>query len=667
MIYIYDIEAYKYLFCIVFYDIKNNEHFIFEISNRKNQLKELISFCSNIINNNGSLIGFNNLNYDYPILHKILLNELPTCLNIYEYSNHIINSDYTELPVNQLLIPQLDLYRLNHFDNKNKRTSLKALEIAMKSDDIIDLPYSITEPLHSYQMDEIIHYCKHDVDETYKFYLKNIPLIELRATLSDNYNLYLYNDNDPKMGSEIFLDILSKELKISKYELRKMRTYRSKIDLNECILDKISFNSEPLVMLLQWLKSQVITETKNVFSEIDLNKVMSLLPYCDKTLKNGKLETLNIIYNNLQYNIGLGGIHACIEPGIYEANDEYIIEDIDVTSFYPNLAITNNFYPEHLSSKFCDIYKSIFEQRILIPKSDPRNYAYKILLNGLYGKSNDQYSYVYDPKFTMSITCNGQLFILKLVENLTNALSFIKVLQANTDGISVMIKKSEYDILLKICKEWEEFTNLNLEYAHYSKMIIRDVNSYYAVYTDSKKPIKVKGFFEIEKAWHKNHSMLIVMKALYNYFINNIPVEYTIAESTDIFDFCKRARSDSNSYLISRYYDNNGNKIDNKLQKNNRYYISNSGIDIIKVLKPLEGKDKLTKYRQENPLQLDLFHFVEDVKIEKERETFIEANYKCKLFNKYYKAHYFNDYDINYDYYINECYKIINIIENKNE
>ena len=257
------------------------------------------------------------------------------------------------------------------------------------------------------------------------------------------------------------------------------------------------------------------------------------------------------------------------------------------------------------------------------------------------------------------------MFILKLIEQLTIQLSYIKVLQANTDGITLIIKRTDHNQLLDICKWWEEFSNLKLEYAYYQKMIIRDVNSYYAIYTDPTKDIKVKGFFEIDKAWHKNHSMLIVMKALYEYFINNISVEYTIYSSTNIFDFCKRGRSNSDSYLISRHYDN-GNVIDTKLQKNIRYYIANTGIDLIKILPPLDNKDKLEKYRRENPLQLDLFHFLDDVKIEKDRESYLEANYKSKLFNRFYSKPYFNDYDINYDYYINECYKIINIIE-KNE
>jgi len=385
MIYIYDIEAYKYLFCVVFYNITTEEYITFEISKRKNQYNELCDFCKTLSNSNSGCVGFNNLEYDYPLLHAILLYNLNTSELIHQYSNTLISNNYNQIPYNKQLIHQLDLYKIHHFDNKNRATSLKALEIAMRSDDIIDLPFELTKDLYDYEIEEIIKYCKHDVSETYKFFLKTIPLIELRETLSKEYNLNLYNDNDPKLGSEIFLSILSKELNIPANTLRTFRTYRPNISLKECVLDKITFTSIELNTLLDWIKSQNITETKNVFSEIDLNKVIQLLPHCNNSLKNNKLEQLNIIYDNLQYNIGLGGIHACIDPGVYESNDDYMIVDVDVISYYPNLAITNKFYPEHLSSKFCDIYEDIFNQRVLIPKKDPRNYAYKILLNGVYG------------------------------------------------------------------------------------------------------------------------------------------------------------------------------------------------------------------------------------------------------------------------------------------
>ena len=85
---------------------------------------------------------------------------------------------------------------------------------------------------------------------------------------------------------------------------------------------------------------------------------------------------------------------------------------------YPNIAISNRIYPEHLTDKYCDIYKDMYEQRKAQPKGSAENAMLKLALNGTYGKSNDKYSVFYDPKFTMSITVNGQLSLCLLIDKL---------------------------------------------------------------------------------------------------------------------------------------------------------------------------------------------------------------------------------------------------------
>ena len=84
-----------------------------------------------------------------------------------------------------------------------------------------------------------------------------------------------------------------------------------------------------------------------------------------------------------------------------------------------------------------EVYNNIFQERKKIPKANPINYVFKIILNSTYGLSNEPNSYLYDPLFTMSITLNGQLLILKLVEMLILAMPEIVIYQENTDGISI--------------------------------------------------------------------------------------------------------------------------------------------------------------------------------------------------------------------------------------
>src|SRR5690606_295114 len=129
------------------------------------------------------LIGFNNLNFDYPVLHNTILSNsrtIWTSYNIYKEVIKVIENKYSTIWDNQIKIPQLDLYRIWHYDNKNKSTSLKWLEFAMRSHDVRDLPFKVGNELTDDEKDELLSYCKHDVLETYKFFNKSLKHIELR-------------------------------------------------------------------------------------------------------------------------------------------------------------------------------------------------------------------------------------------------------------------------------------------------------------------------------------------------------------------------------------------------------------------------------------------------------------------------------------------------------
>ena len=161
-------------------------------------------------------------------------------------------------------------------------------------------------------------------------------------------------------------------------------------------------------------------------------------------------------------------------------------------------------------------------------------------------------------------------------------------------------------------------------------MVIKDVNNYQGVYSGSNK-VKLKGCFEIDKELHKDQSSTIVPIALKAYFIDNIPIEQTIKNHKDIFDFCIRLKLKKTTDGIFKNIEN-GNIKDVLLPRTTRYYISNTGGTILK------------KHHSTN------------------RTEGVNVGYRTTLFNNYIEK---ENYDINYTYYIKECYKIIDIIENK--
>ena len=308
-------------------------------------------------------------------------------------------------------------------------------------------------------------------------------------------------------------------------------------------------------------------------------------------------------------------------------------------SLYPNVAIKNGLFIEHLGKSFIDLYdKDIVQERLRAKEAGEMSIsdALKLSANSVYGKSNDINSFLYDPKYTMATTINGQLLLTMLAERLLKYVDDVTVLQVNTDGITLKIPRTELDQYYASCKVWEKETNLTLEYVEYSKMVIRDVNNYLAVTTKGK--VKNKGAFEVDKvvgnepAYHKDNSFKIVPLAIQEYFVNNIPIEDTITNHKNIYDFCGRQKFGRDSYGEVHYLQ--GDKIVvEKQQKNVRYYISKSNKVFIK-------------------------------QYSKGTSEVINKGFQIEIFNKFIEKS-FELYNIDYQFYIKEADKIIDIVNNK--
>jgi len=564
----YDIECYPNVFTLIAKDYVIGCYDVFEISDRRNDALDLVRFIHDLAAHGVRMVGFNNLGYDYPLLHYILQNgEDVTPALIYTKSQAIIASESPFEHViwpNDRIIEQIDLYKIHHFDNNARRTSLKVLEFNMRSSSIQDLPYDPSYALTSEQIDELLYYNKHDVDETEKFLIKSIKAIEFRDHLSSQYDRDFTNHNDTKIGKDYFIMRLD-EAGIPCYEKdnsgrrQPRQTRRPYIDLAPVIFPYITFASPEFNRILEWFKQQRITETKGVFKD------------------------LSVTVGGFQFDFGTGGIHGSIESRIVRSDDTHVVIDLDVASYYPNLAIANRIYPAHLGDAFCDIYQDVFEQRKQHKKGTPENAMLKLALNGVYGDSNNPYSPFYDPSYTMAITINGQLLLCMLAEWLMT-IPTLEMVQINTDGLTVRIDRRYESMVDGIKREWETFTRLELESATYSRMFIRDVNNYIAEYENGD--VKRKGAYEYKREWHQNHSALVIPKAAESALLDGIPVEEYILSHTDIFDFMLRAKIPRSSHLV--LVDDDGNET--KQQNTTRYYVTQEGGSLVKIMPPLARK-----------------------------------------------------------------------------
>jgi hypothetical protein len=380
---------------------------------------------------------------------------------------------------------------------------------------IIDMPIHHSSEIRADQIDSIITYCINDVKSTKEIMKRSKEQINLRRALTEEYNIDLFSASEPRISKELFMHFLSKQTGIKKYELKQMRTQRPKITVNDIILPYIDFKTATFQNLLKKFREVVIYpgETKGGFK-------------------------YSVQYKGVKTDYGLGGIHGARTSKVYQSTEDMVIMTSDVTSFYPNLAIRNKWSPGHLpQAEFCTLYEWFFEERKKIPKKDPKNYVYKIILNSTYGLSNDANAFLYDPEFTMRITINGQLSLTMLYEMICEEIPGAMPLMQNTDGLETMIPREYVDKYMEICARWEKITNLQLEHDTYSKIVLGDVNNYIAVTEDGKS--KCKGRFEYDNlALHKNKSFLIIPKALHAYFVEGIEPEQFMEENQNIFDYC---------------------------------------------------------------------------------------------------------------------------------
>lgn len=262
MIAIYDIEVFPNFFSLAWINRDNDDNGMFYVHKSKNQIDDLYEWLNAV----DGLIGFNNINYDYPVLHFMLNNKANFSIwesdnidfittKIYDESQRVISAEWPSIKSKNVKIPQLDLFLIHHFNNKSKMTSLKAVQIAMNFENVQDLPFHYTHKVKPKEIKSILLYNMNDVIATKELYNRSKDMLEMRRKLSNEYNIPLMNANDPKIGEEIFLKIISDELNIDPWQLKKLRTHREFIDLAECILPSVKFKSKEFNNLLNKLKS----------------------------------------------------------------------------------------------------------------------------------------------------------------------------------------------------------------------------------------------------------------------------------------------------------------------------------------------------------------------------------------------------------------------------
>lgn len=451
---------------------------------------------------------------------------------------------------------------------------------------------------------------KHDL-------LQDLP-IEVSATIKDcDIDLLnTYCENDVNITEKLFQ---------SKYvtDLLEVRRYVHETYGIDCYSLSDSSLCNKLINL--WYDAPYTKVKYGPFSFLDAYKKCPITfrteeanKFLEDVLKLQSEDTIpdvKIFGVHLQF--GKGGIHSKDKRGSFIEDDEYCYIDVDISSQYPTITINRKINPRHLDDRLLSKYKAIRDERLELKAAGQGKMAkaevYKLILNSYVGKFLSEFSILYDPLCNLEVTLAGQLYILNLIEMLT--LTGVQVISANTDGVTSKIKKTDVDKYYAMVNQWAVDNEFEVEYAQYKEYHRRDVNNY--VTKDAKGYIKSKGIFNYKLEFTKGYNYPIVKEALQRYYIDKIDIEDFIKGDKDIYKFCRAQKIDKKFKV---FYD------DESVQHSCRWFVSNKGGELSKVK---EVKDKTSKIK-------------------------LEKNNPVTLFNDYYDA---DDYDIDYDFYIEQVKK----------
>lgn len=225
-----------------------------------------------------------------------------------------------------------------------------------------------------------------------------------------------------------------------------------------------------------------------------------------------------------------------------------------------------------------------------------------------------------------------------------------RIVQANTDGLFVLLKRDDYQHVNTICRNWEQLTKLTLEEDRFEAMYQYAINDYIAVkegYKETKNPdlIKTKGMFITKVLLGKGLSAKIIPEAVIKYFVDGIPVKDTIENCKDIKKFLMSEKTGKQWHV---------EYMNEEQQRTNRFYASTNGGYLWKwkggdiVEDAYVWDDNINSYRKQG---------TEINSTPKQYQNMLTAS-GVTLLNKFDDKP-IEERKINYRYYLREALKIV--------
>ena len=599
---VYDIEVFPNCFHCCCKDTESGKIYKFEISERKNQLEDLIDaflmpdliFC-----------GYNNHHYDDVILNYIIdyrntLTGLPywrTCQSLFNLSQYIVEDEEGSREKLKRwkyahYFKSMDLLTMQF--SQKLRVGLKTMQVTMHYKNVQEYDGDFDKPLPSDKIDEMIAYNVNDVESTTELLNRLKDQVELRLFIEQEHGIDCLSMDSVKMAETFLLEKYSQKSGIPKNVIKEMRSPMDYIPLKDVILPFIRYKNPKLQDVLEDMKKQIVYS------------------------KERKGYEKKFVLSNVVYSVGVGGIHSIHTPKIFLPGEDEFIGHADVASMYPSLLIEYNWGPRHLGKLFCELFAGLKAERLEAKHTGQKvkNLFLKIVLNSPTGKMQQEVSWMYDPFNVFKIRINGQLILLMLVDRLLDL--GCEIIQVNTDGVVYRAKNTLREGIQEAISEVERITRLEFESDEYEAFYQYAINDYFGVLKGGE--IEEKGMFITKTKLGKGLAPVVIPKAVIAYFTQGTPVAEFIEKDKDIRDFLMSQAVDKKFKVVHG---------DKPIQRINRFYASTNGEYLFKI-DPDSNRDKTNMLTKSGVTILNKF---DDLPIE--------------------------DRKINYRYYISEAKKVI--------
>ena len=468
-------------------------------------------------------------------------------------------------------------------------------------------------------VEPMLYYNKNDVFLCCEMVRQKPDEVKLRYSITNAFGVNVLSSARANIADKLTIKFYSNMSGLSPKQFIKERTERTKLSFKKIIFPHIKFKTPELQKMLSEMMQVTITRTnKDAFSK-------------------------EIEFYGTKYTLATGGIHSQDPPRICRSDDKFVYLHHDYTSYYPSIMISYNIAPKHLDrATFVKMVDYLKQTRVKCKHTpDPEGHvmegvpnkigaeALKIVINSIYGKLGSELFFLYDRFAQMQVTINGQLMTMTLIEELE--LNGIHVISANTDGIVIKLPRDKFNVYKEITDRWNETNKMGADYEEYQMIVSRDINNYVDIQTDGT--VEYKGALDPKqylKELKKGYDAPVVAIAVFEYLVNNVPVMTTLRNHKDILDFCKTQNVGRQFEVV---YDvcEKGVITHIHSQRHVRFYVSTKGVIIQKENKTTGARSNLAGGNT-----VCILNSLDDLPIE-------ERN-------------------INYGYYYNECYKIIDPI-----